>query len=290
MKDFRTATLARMNHQPQPHQSGASKAPGVIFKKIEINEERNLEHLVVQNPESVEKGLVYLSHQHRAGGKFIDVLAVDANGIFVILELKVGQDDEMLLQALEYYDYVSSNRDRLAKEYEKRAKIVAAEDPRIILVASAFTDRLRKAVQYFKPRTALMEYAYLEGKPGERGLFCREVQFDVEGGFTPPVSLDNALSYINQPKARQAAEKVHAELCKIGRNIEASPRDGYVRYMCKNRVVGDVSLRRTFFHVSWKLDQDNWDGVKIASLHDWSKHKQQVLKGFAKQYRAVGGE
>jgi len=99
------------------------------------------------------------------------------------------------------------------------------------------------------------------------------------------VKLRRYLLRIGATVARSLARPVAGLL----ESEKPSPRDGYVRYMCKNRVVGDVSLRRTFFHVWWKLDQDNWDGVKIASLHDWAKHKQKVLKGFAKQYRAVGG-
>src|SRR6267142_305949 len=130
-----------------------------MFKRLEISEERDLENLVVKDPESIENGLTYLAHQREANRKFIDVLAVDADGVLTVIELKVGEDDEMLLQAIEYYDYVSSNRDRLAKEYEKRVKIVTAEDPRIILVASGFSERLTRAVRYFEPSTMLMEYA-----------------------------------------------------------------------------------------------------------------------------------
>ena len=260
-----------------------------MFKRLEINEERDLENLVAKDPEAIEKGLTYLTHQREANGKFIDVLAVDADGVLTVIELKIGQEDEMLFQALEYYDWVSSNRDRLAKEFEQRAKIVTAEDPRIILIASGFSERLKRAVRHFEPRTMLMEYAYLETKTGERGLYCQEIQFDSEESYTAPISLENVLSYINQPKAREACEKIHTDLCKVGSDIEAVPRDGYVRYKCKNRVVGDIVLRRTFIHVWVNLD-GNWDSIKIENLQDWSKKKEKFLKAFNKRYHSVGGE
>jgi hypothetical protein len=53
-----------------------------------------------------------------------------------VLELKVEGEDEMLVQALDYYDYIYSNRDRLAREYS-RAKIITEEDPRIKTIRKA---------------------------------------------------------------------------------------------------------------------------------------------------------
>src|ERR1039457_3446057 len=108
------------------------------MKQLQIDQERELEALVIKDPDSVEEGLTILTHQRPANGKYIDILAVDKDGVLVDMELKLNEDDDMLLQALEYYDYVLTNRDRIAREYEKKAKIVAQEDPRIILVASGF--------------------------------------------------------------------------------------------------------------------------------------------------------
>ncbi|HEY5915508.1 MAG TPA: hypothetical protein VJA21_33405 [Verrucomicrobiae bacterium] len=260
-----------------------------MFKRIEIDQERELEDLVIKDPEAVEDGLKYLTHQRVANGKFIDVLAVDGDGVLVVIELKVGEDDEMLLQAMEYYDWVSTNRDRLANEYRARAKIVTEEDPRVVLVASTFTDRLKKATRYFEPRTTLLEYSYLSTKGGEKGLFCKEVLNESESGYVPSMSLEGALSYINPDAVRNACQKVHDQLCEIGRDMEPSPRDGYIRYKCKNRVVGDISLRRTFFHVWWCLGAQDWDSVKLASLKEWNAKKAKILKAYQKRYRDLGG-
>lgn len=40
-----------------------------MFKKIEIDQERELESLVLKEPESIEDGLTCLTHQRRANGK-----------------------------------------------------------------------------------------------------------------------------------------------------------------------------------------------------------------------------
>jgi RecB family endonuclease NucS len=61
-----------------------------MFKRIEIDQERELEDLVIKDPDPVEAGLKCLTHQRHANGKFIDVLAVEGDGVLVIVELKPG--------------------------------------------------------------------------------------------------------------------------------------------------------------------------------------------------------
>ncbi len=109
---------------------------GAMFTRTEIQKESDLEDLVIKDIEAVEKGLTFLTHQPPANGNFIDVLAVDADGVLVVMELKVEGEDEMLVQALDYYDYVYSNLDRLAEEFN-HARINKEEDPRIMLMRRA---------------------------------------------------------------------------------------------------------------------------------------------------------
>jgi RecB family endonuclease NucS len=87
---------------------------------LNLEKERELESLVTKNPDQIEEGLVFLDHQLKAASKFIDVLCADQNGILVVLELKIGEDEGILTQALEYYDYVASNKDRLASMYHSK--------------------------------------------------------------------------------------------------------------------------------------------------------------------------
>jgi hypothetical protein len=261
-----------------------------MFKRLEIDQERELEALVIKDPDAVEDGLIYLCHQRHMNGKFIDVLGVDKDGVLVVIELKVGEDDEMLLQALEYYDYVFSNRDRLANEYEKKAKIVIQEDPRIILVASGFSDRLKRAARHFEPNVSLREYSYLKTKSGESGLYCKDVAFESESGYSPPASLDSVFAYINLPAVKTACEKVSADILRIGGDLEAVPRGTQeIKFKCKNRNVGGLWVARTFFHVWWWVNEENWDSVKLASVREWSGKKQKVLKAMTKSYRSFGG-
>src|ERR1039458_1199363 len=261
-----------------------------MFKRLDLDQERELESQVIKDPEAMEDGLAYLTHQRAANGNYIDVLAADSDGVLVVIELKVGEEDEMLLQALEYYDYVSSNRDRLAREYEAKAKIVTQEEPRIMLVASGFSDRLRLAARYVEPKVTLLEYAYLETKNKERGLFCKDVRFESEGGYSAPIALEAIFAYVVNPGVKKSCLKVHSDIMKLGQDLEAVANGTQgLRYKCKNRLIGGLSLRRTFFYVWFRKDED-WPEFKLTAIGEWNHKKDKTMKAMDKHYREFGGE
>lgn len=261
-----------------------------MFKRLEIDQERELESQVIKDPEALEDGLIYLTHQRSANGNYIDVLAADSDGVLVVIELKVGEDDEMLFQALEYYDFVSNNRDRLAKEYAAKAKIVDQEEPRIMLVASGFSERLKLAARYVEPKVTLLEYAFLETKNKERGLFCKEERFESEGGYSAPVAPEAVFAYIVNPGVKKACLKVHSDIMKLGTDLETVTNGTKgLRFKCKNRLIGGLVLRRTFFYVWYRKDED-WPELKLTTIRDWISMKGKVMKAMDKHYREFGGE
>ena len=87
------------------------------YKKVDVSEQQ-LEDLVRQYTGEIEEGLVYIDHQNwtAAGGR-LDVFMVDSGRAFVVAELKIVEDDGMLLQALDYYDYVASHVEAFARLY-----------------------------------------------------------------------------------------------------------------------------------------------------------------------------
>ena len=187
-----------------------------------------------------------------AGGKWIDVLAVDKDGVLEVIEIKVGQDDNMLFQAIEYYDYVSVNQDRIAQEFSKIAKINLDMYPAIILLASGFSDRLRKAVRYFAVHITLLEYHVLKTAKGGTGLYCSEVPYEADAQYSTPASIDSVIEYITNKNLQTSCKNAVEALSKIGKHLE--PRTAgrsEIRFKCKNRVVGGIQTRKDFFYVYW---------------------------------------
>jgi len=262
-----------------------------MFKRIEIDRENDLEALVMKEPDCLEEGMRILDHQVRGNGKFIDVLGVDADGVLAVIELKLGEEDEMLVQALDYYDWVYSNRDRLKGAYGNKASIQIEEDPRIILVASGFSDRLRRAARHVEPNLTLLEYSYLSTPGNERAVVCREIENQPENEFAAPVSLEGTLSRVADGDLKVLVRQVHSELSSIGKDLEPIPRDGYIRCKCAGRIIGELGLRRTLFYVWWMLASGEWadDEAKVKNLEDWRRANAEVLNGFKERYRALGG-
>ena len=100
--------------------------------------EDQLEDFVRKNPELIEKGLCYIDHQKRTDRGPLDVLFVDSGKSLVIAELKVVEDDGMLVQGLDYYDYIISNIDGYARAYKGKG-IDPAQRPRLFLIAPSFS-------------------------------------------------------------------------------------------------------------------------------------------------------
>jgi RecB family endonuclease NucS len=71
-----------------------------------IVSEAQLEDLVRQAPELIEDGMQFVDHQRSTTQGRLDVLLVDSGQALVVAELKVVEDDGMLVQGLDYYDYI----------------------------------------------------------------------------------------------------------------------------------------------------------------------------------------
>lgn len=123
--------------------SGSQEAEEEIEEAIEtsLSMERDLENFLVKDLAQLELGLQLFSQNSKSGKQFdtgdagrIDLLCIDQNQNFVVLELKAGEaDDKVCSQLLRYMGWVKKNvaRDR---------------DVRGIIVANEFSEKLKYAV------------------------------------------------------------------------------------------------------------------------------------------------
>ncbi|MGJ5222061.1 endonuclease NucS domain-containing protein [Bradyrhizobium oligotrophicum] len=101
--------------------------------------ERDLQNYLAKNLHRIEPGLrVYEEEEitgleFAAGGRYIDILAVDAQGSFVVIELKVSRGyDRVIGQLLRYMSWIERNME-------------TAKPVRGIIVAKEITDDLKLA-------------------------------------------------------------------------------------------------------------------------------------------------
>ena len=127
------------------------------FEKMEIEKEREFVALIKKYPGQIEKGLRYLDHKLYAGSGYIDALFVDSSGVLAVAEIRIADDKGILMQALQYYDVVQKDRKKIVKKFPD-AGIKIEDDPKIILVAPNFSDRVKKAARYVKPEIKLIKF------------------------------------------------------------------------------------------------------------------------------------
>src|SRR5512143_2061677 len=130
----------------------------IKVKAVSVREKEELEPLLVANPEIIEDGLKVLTHQHPTDSGPLDILAVDSDGTLVVIELKNEAAEEHLDQGLRYYDWCHQNISWIANAYSSKAKINAEATPRLMLVAPAFTETVKRIAKYVDAELDLIEY------------------------------------------------------------------------------------------------------------------------------------
>ncbi len=140
-----------------------AKVKCLSIEKISVEGHQQLEQLVINEINQIEKGLTVICNDVPVGEKTtLDVLCHDSNGQLVILQLNVNEDDTILLIGLQSLDYVDKFKSFLKATYSKH-KIDDKEKPRLILIAPSFSDTLRRAVESMKGmRIDLYEWEYLK--------------------------------------------------------------------------------------------------------------------------------
>ncbi len=120
-------------------------SPTVLAEYVEnsLSLERDLENHIVHHLQALEPGLVFVSRQEVVEVGRLDLLAKDAAGNHVIIELKAGEAKDSAIGQIARYMGWFTHRD--------------GHPPRAILIASTFSDSVRYAAKAI-PGLKLVSY------------------------------------------------------------------------------------------------------------------------------------
>ncbi len=120
-------------------ENGHDEAPSAVSDGT-FAFEKDLQNYLVRNLHVLEPGLSlyeeegFTGVEYNAGGRFIDILAVDADGNFMVIELKVSRGyDRVIGQLLRYMGWIEQN---LAGDRAVRGIIVANEITADLILAT----------------------------------------------------------------------------------------------------------------------------------------------------------
>jgi hypothetical protein len=243
------------------------------YTKTDVAEQQ-LEDLVRQDAEMIEEGLRYVDHQRPAAGGRLDVLMVDSGQSLVVAELKVVQNDGMLMQGLDYYDYVSTQAEAFGRLH-KNANIDPTQQVRLFLIAPSFSQTLINRCKWMDLPVSLFTYHCLkfEGEDNLVPIFAEQAI------PTPPevvevTNLDDHLKYITDPTVRSKASALLDEVknWKPG-NISLDPIKYAVSIKINGKVFSYFNPRRQHFLLSTYNDQEEWKDYSIKDDDDLANVK-----------------
>ena len=243
-------------------------------KYIQVNvKEGRLEDLVIKAPEQIEEGLKFLDHQRHTDRGRLDVLLVDSEGALVVGELKVVEDDNMLFQGLDYYDYVSSNLEALARLY-KDAGVDVNQPIRLFLVAPSFSVNLINRCKWIDiEEMSLFTYKCIKFEDSDEIIPVYTEIFVPSQAKRPEEepSEEKNLAYITDDGMQSLAKGFLKEVngWKPGA-ITIEPIKYSISLKVNGRVFAYISPRRRAFVLETHND-GVWTGYPVRSAEDLDK-------------------
>ena len=238
------------------------------YKSIDVSE-KQFEDIVRNNTDLIESGLRFVDHQKRTDRGPLDVLAVDSGSALVVTELKVAEDDSMLVQGLDYYDYVSSNVDGYARAYKDKG-IDPTQTLRLFLVAPSFSISLINRCKWIDVPISLFTYQCIEidDKPGEIIPIFKEVSIPSRPQPVAVYTLEQRLSYITESSVRKQVEGLLEEIKGWDKKIVVEPIKYDISVKISGSLLAYVSPRRKHFVVTTYDVDDAWKAFPVTSVEE----------------------
>lgn len=238
------------------------------YTKADVSEQQ-LEDIVRRDAGQIEEGLIYVDHQKPAAGGRLDVLLVDSGKSLVVAELKVTQDDGMLLQGLDYYDYASTHVESFARLYKSHS-IDPTQQVRLFLIAPSFSQTLINRCKWLDLPISLFIFNCLkfEGDADVVPIFT-EQQITAPPEIVEVSHLDDHLNYITDVAVRT---KVAALLDEIKNwkpgNIAIDPIKYALSMKVNGRVFAYLYPRRQHYLIATYDASDEWKEYAIKTDDD----------------------
>lgn len=246
------------------------------YSKIEVSEQQ-LEELVRRHTHLIEEGLSFVGHQKQTAGGRLDVLMVDSGNSLVVAELKVVQDDGMLMQGVDYYDYVSTHIEAYARLYTEHG-IDPEQEVRLFLIAPSFSQALVNRCKWVDLSVSLFVYHCLKFDD-DRDLvpIFTEQPLPIPTAVMKVSSLSDHLNYITDPEVRDEATLLLDEI-KNWRSggISLDPIQAGISMKINGHVFAYFLARRKYYILATYSEQEDWTEFPIKDVDDLARVKPIV--------------
>jgi len=255
------------------------------YKTVDVSEAR-LEDLVRQAPDLLETGLRFVDHQRPTREGRLDILLVDSGRALVVAELKVVEDDGVLLQALDYYDYVQDNLEALARTFSTY-DIDAQQTPRLFLLAPSFSVTLLNRIKWLSiaPSVSLFTYRCIvfEEPEGEPVPVYTEVKAPALREAVVAFTEESHLNYVTDATVRGKAEGVLAAIRALGPGVSIDPVKSGLSIKLNGRVFAYGWPKRRYVTFGYFGSDDQWTYEPIEAETDPEPLKASLYAAYARR-------
>ncbi len=238
------------------------------YQTIEISE-KQLEDLIRQTPDNIEPGLKYIDHQRFTTRGPLDLLMIDSGNALVVAELKVVEEDSMLVQGIDYYDYISKNLEGFARIYRDHS-IDPKQSIRLVLIAPSFSISLINRCKWIDIPISLFTFKAIKLENSKEIIpVFAETTIPSTPEILESYSLDDRLKYITDNDSRNNAKNLLKDIQDWDKtNILIEPTKYDISLKSSGRVFAYLSPRRQFYVIYTYDTEKKWTGYPIKDKND----------------------
>ncbi|MDD4890055.1 MAG: endonuclease NucS [Phycisphaerae bacterium] len=256
------------------------------YKHVDVSE-RDLEELIRRWSDHIEEGMRFVDHQCQTDRGPLDILLVDSGNALCVAELKVCEDDSMLWQGLDYYDFLSKNVHAVGRCYPQ-ANIDPEQEIRLLLVAPNFSMNMLGRCKWIDVPLSLFTYKCItvDGTKDTIPVFNEVTipSLPAVPQVTPPSSHSN---YITNPEARALFVKAMDEIKSWDPMAIAVDSIKYhISIKFNNRVLCYLTPQRKQFSIGAYFSNDVWTYQKVESVNDYERMRP-LLQAALQRLKAV---
>ncbi len=252
----------------------------MTYITVEVDE-KTLEFLTSQNADKIELGLKYIDHQKRTERGPLDVLCVDSGNALIIAELKVVEDDNMLVQGIDYYEDVTKNIELLARLYNKtqETNIDPTQKPRLFLIAPSFSINLLKRSSWIDIPISLFTYKCIKIDSNQDVLpIYHEVNIPRRIQPIEVYTVEQRMNYIQDEEVKNRFKSMLNSVREFdSKKITVDAVKNDVSVKVSGKVISYICPRRKNF-IIYTYDTDSeWKPFSIDSMED-SENALRIIK------------
>lgn len=263
-----------------------------ILKKVKPKNEKELHCIIEKEIDALEEGLELLKYEFGLGKGIPDFLCVDSGGRLVIIEVKLQEDENILFQALRYYNEIDKDRYAIGKMFSDK-KIETDEHPRILLIAGKFSDDLKRLSTLVGPEVELYEYTVLSLPDGKEGICYHPVSLPkIEEILTKPRTIEELREYITKDSLKPIFDKLIGEIKTIGKGIEEYATQDYVGFKYKGRQVAWLGLHRKSFDIGVVVIDENSHvlAYEYTRIESGTEDYHETFEKIKNSFENIGGK